>query len=227
MVLYNIHTHLHSISQFNDYYIRYIVNTYPLEFDLLRRQQPAAKVFSCGIHPWYCHNYEPQFQKLRELIETKPTIIAIGEAGIDKLKGADLETQLSVFRLQAALAEEVSKPLIIHCVKGWAEIISVKKELNAKQPWIIHGFRGGIELTRQLVKQGFKFSIGKYFDHQAIHEIPITSLFLETDDSESSIVTIYSRVATVLGLKTTELINQISSNVKSTFKLTHKTSLVN
>lgn len=227
MVLYNIHTHIHTITQINDYYIRYIVNTYPLEYNDLRRKQPSAKVFSCGIHPWYSHNPEPQIIKLKELADTEADIVAIGEAGLDKQKGPDLSIQAHVFKTQAELSEEISKPLIIHCVKAWDEIISIKNEIKPRQPWIIHGFRGKRQLARQLIQQGFKISIGKYFNPEALKEIPLTSLFLETDTSESSIVTIYKNVAAAFGIKMTELVSMINSNVRSTFKLIHKTSTVN
>lgn len=223
MVLYNIHSHLHSISQINNYAIRYIINTYPLEFDLLRRQQPSAKVFSCGIHPWFTDNADGQFSRLKELVNEQDNIVAIGEIGLDKLKGADMNTQTKIFRRQAEFAEEMSKPLIIHCVKAWAELIAVKQELKPRQRWIIHGFRGGKDLAQQLLCHGFQFSFGQNINSEAIKSIPQSSIFLETDDSPSSIYTIYSQAAKVLGLNIGELVNVVKNNVSSTFKLAAKT----
>ena len=220
MVLYNIHTHFHSISQINNYNIRYIVNTYPLEFENLKRQQPTAKVFSCGIHPWYSQNTDAQFYRLKELLSEGNNIVAVGEIGLDKLKGPGMDTQIDVFRRQAELAEEMHKPVIIHCVKAWQEIVMLKKEINPEQVWIVHGFRGGVELVKQLIDHDFRFSIGKSFNAEAVKIIPSGSLYLETDDADMSIVIIYNEIAGLLGLSVAELVVLINNNVRNTFKLT-------
>lgn len=219
MVLYDIHTHLQSFSKINGYDIEYILNTYPFDFEEVKRKQPLAHYFSCGIHPWYSENYKTQFDLLKEIVRSNSSIVAIGEIGLDKVKGLDIATQMQIFRMQAQLAEEMDKPVIIHCVKAWDELIALKRELNPPQPWVIHGYRGGLEQTKQLLKFGFYFSIGEFYNTDAIKEIPLTSLFLETDMSDISVFTIYHNVAADMGVIVTKLIDIVGKNVSNTFIL--------
>ena len=53
--------------------------------------------------------------------------IALGEIGLDKLKGPSMEVQLAVFKEQIALSEKLELPVIIHCVRAWNELVLVKK----------------------------------------------------------------------------------------------------
>lgn len=219
MKLYDIHTHLYSFSQINGYNIEYILNTYPFQFDEIKHKQPSAQYFSCGIHPWYSDDYECQFEQLKDIVRSHSNVVAIGEAGLDKLRGLDLSIQTDIFRYQALLAEEVKKPMIIHCVKAWAEIIAMRKKINPTQLWIIHGYRGGAELLEQLVKLGFGISLGEFANLETLTKIPLTSLFLETDMSDTSIYTIYQKYAEILGMSIVDMGNIIDKNVKNAFNL--------
>ena len=69
-------------------------------------------------------------------------MLAVGEAGLDKLAEAPLTLQIEVFEYQARLAEEANKPLIIHLVKAVDELLKLKQKIQPVKPWIIHGFRG-------------------------------------------------------------------------------------
>lgn len=219
MKLYDIHTHLYSFSQINGYNIEYILNTYPFQFDEIKQKQPSAQYFSCGIHPWYSDDYESQFGQLKDIVRNHSNVVAIGEAGLDKLRGLDLNTQAKIFRYQALLAEEVEKPIVIHCVKAWDELIAIRKEINPSQLWIIHGYRGGVEQLEQLIKLGFGISLGEFSNPEALKKIPLTSLFLETDMSDTSIYTIYQKYSDILGITIADMGNIVDKNVKNAFKL--------
>ena len=101
----------------------------------------TGKRISMGIHPWdISSDWREQFAKIRANA-CKENVCAIGECGLDKLKSpASEKLQQEVFRAHAMLAEEVKKPLIIHCVKGFDTIIAQHKEISPEQAWIIHGF---------------------------------------------------------------------------------------
>lgn len=139
--------------------------------------------------------------------------------GLDKLRGLDLNTQAKIFRYQALLAEEVEKPIVIHCVKAWDELIAIRKEINPSQLWIIHGYRGGVEQLEQLIKLGFGISLGEFSNPEALKKIPLTSLFLETDMSDTSIYTIYQKYSDILGITIADMGNIVDKNVKNAFKL--------
>ena len=93
--------------------------------------------------------------KLVEKVSTDPEIIAIGEAGFDKLRGPASELQAEVFEKQVEISERLRKPLIIHCVSAWDEVLAMQKSLKPSMPWMIHGFRGKLRQAEQLISKGF------------------------------------------------------------------------
>ena len=161
---------------------------------------PKKKPISIGLHPWHAklENLELQLKYLRVLAR-QPNVKLIGECGLDALKGDSLENQLLIFEQQIVLAEELKKPLIIHCVKRFAELIALKEKLKVKVPMIIHGFNKNKELGFQLLDKGFLLSFGAAVlkeDSGASELVKQTgNFFLETDDSETSIEEIYRTVA--------------------------------
>lgn len=150
---------------------------------------------SVGIHPW-----ETDRADRSGLVESlyrearRPNVAAIGEAGLDKLRGGSMEKQLELFERHVELSERVGKPLIIHCVKAWEELLQAKRRAQPRQPWGIHGFRGGAELARQLVAHGFYISLGEHFNREAARAIPSDRLLVETDESRMSIADITKRI---------------------------------
>ena len=205
---FNIHTHVsvHPESE--------ILSLAPEELSTDNRSSYA----SVGIHPWTLtkENADIQWEALRESIKDK-RIVAIGECGLDKLKGSSMELQTAVFKQEAALAEDSSLPLIIHCVKAFNELIQLKKEISPCQPWIIHGFRGKLPLALDCIRHGFYLSIGSHFQENTLKAIPLDRLFIETDESEESIESIYQRIAEIKGISQQELLEAINKNVREVF----------
>ncbi len=215
MDLYDIHTYNLVSDDSDDPYHSYILNVFPLGFEDAVGSYPKC-YFTCGIHPWHSEDAEAQLQYLEE-IASNPHIVAIGEAGLDKLKGPELGIQKQVFERHILLSEKLKKPLIVHCVKAWEELIALYKHYQPTQPWIIHGFRGKPELTKQLVKLGFKFTIGAKFRPEGLRLIPLDVLFCETDESEFSIEEVYEAIAEALKLDFEDFVAVIAQNVKSVF----------
>ena len=205
---FNIHTHVsvHPESE--------ILSLAPEELSTDNRSFYA----SVGIHPWTLteENANIQWKALCESIKDK-RIVAIGECGLDKLKGPSMELQTAVFKQEAALAEDSSLPLIIHCVKAFNELIQLKKEISPRQSWIIHGFRGKLPLALDCIRHGFYLSIGSHFQENTLKVIPLDRLFIETDESEESIESIYQRIAEIKGISQQELLEAINKNVREVF----------
>jgi TatD DNase family protein len=181
--------------------------------------------YSIGLHPWYLEKEfkEQDFQDL-EILSNSPQIIAIGEIGLDRMIETDFNLQIEMFERQLLLAEKVNKPVLIHCVKAFSEIISVKKRLKPRINMIIHGFNQNEQILVQLLKHNFFLSIGEAVLNpnsnaaMLIQQIPIECLFLETDDSNVSIKEIYQESAKILKISENELINQINQNFDRIFK---------
>lgn len=221
MDLYDIHTHDALTSESDDDVpqrgITYILNVYPLGFEYAK-DSDECDWFSCGVHPWYSEDAEPQLKFLKE-IAGDPRIVAIGEAGFDKLKGPSLDIQQKIFEQQIELSEQLRKPLIIHCVKAWDKLLHLHKVYNPKQTWIIHDYKGKPELTRQLLTHGFMFSIGEKYNEESLKLIPLDRLFCETDDADTGIEEIYADVAESLAITVDKLALHIENNIRRIFPL--------
>lgn len=166
-----------------------------------------ATYFSAGLHPWFLNadNFERDFNTLSELAKHS-RVFAVGECGLDRLKGSDIAFQTTIFEAHIRLAESVSKPVVIHCVKAFNNIIALKKRLKPQIPLIIHGFNQNQTILAELIKNDFHISIGAKVVHLnshavvAVKSIPIERLFLETDDIEMDITTVYEKVAELKGM---------------------------
>ena len=119
------------------------------------------QLYSLGLHPWFLtqDNFKNDFEKLSQVVENQ-SIIALGECGLDKLKGENINFQTEAFTAQIRLAESIKKPVIIHCVRAHNEVIALKKLLKSTVPMIIHGFNQKPTILKQLLENGFYISIG-------------------------------------------------------------------
>jgi TatD DNase family protein len=184
--------------------------------------------YSIGIHPWFLNDISADEQLgIIEKVAENQLIYAIGEAGFDKLKGPSLDLQTRIFEAQVRISENTGKPMIIHCVKAWDELLAARKTSKAKMPWLIHGFRGSPELALQLISRDIYLSF--WFDFvmrpesaELLHSLPHDRIFLETDGSETSIEDIYRKVASDIHVTVNELKDIILGNFNALF---HRTSV--
>jgi TatD DNase family protein len=183
----------------------------------------SAAAFTAGIHPWYLNedNRKQLLEYVRK-VSVNPDLIAFGEAGFDKLRGPAMEIQRTTFEEQVHLACEIEKPLFIHCVRAWDELMSVHKNLRPSTTWMVHGFRGKKELVSQLLTRGMYISL--WFDFvlrpesaELLRFIPKNRIFLETDGADVEIKDIYGKVAADLEISEDELKSIIFSNYKELF----------
>jgi TatD DNase family protein len=218
MIFLNLHTHKYT----NQDNVIEIVNQYPQEFD------ETIPNYSIGIHPWYI--VEDRIDIDLQIIESKlknESCIAIGECGLDKRIEIPMALQQMVFEKQLALAEIYQKPVIIHCVGAFQEIIAIKKKLNISVPMVIHGFSKNIEMANQLVKNGFYLSFGKSLfqinDMDSVfYSVPNDRIFLETDTIDKDIKAVYELAAKHRNIELEEMIAIISSNYNSIFNKINK-----
>lgn len=160
---------------------------------------PAEGYYSIGIHPWSSGSVNSTDDVIAELKTkiSKENVVAIGEAGLDRLRGADMKRQTELFTAQALLAEQLAKPLVIHCVKAFDLLMSLKKKLNPEQIWIVHGFRGKPETARQLLDAGISLSFGEKFNPEALRIVDDNRLYTETDESQTDIDSIRAKITKI------------------------------
>ncbi len=173
---------------------------------------------SLSIHPWQLteENCEAQWQWLCKNLHGAG-VVAIGEVGLDKCADVSFDLQLRQFRRVVALSEECDLPLILHVVKASNEILRLRKEVNARQPWIIHGFRGKRPLAEEYLRHGLYLSFGEHFQTEALRAVPQERVLLETDESALPIETVYDRVASELQLSPASLQSCVEQNVQKLF----------
>lgn len=191
-----------------------IVN-YPFECPF----HPAkGQYYSTGIHPWSLKAPmpEPAWQRLEEQC-ADCRMLAVGEAGIDKLAKAPLPLQIEAFKRQAQIAERHERPLIVHCVRAMEELLAVRRELRPRQPWVWHGFRGKAQQAAQLLKAGFFLSFGERYAEDALAMMPPERLFLETDESRLPIGDILQNAACVRSIPAEELQKIVRKNIQNVF----------
>lgn len=187
--------------------------------DCMRTDFKEARYLSAGIHPWYLteEDMNSQLQWLDKLLETDSRLLALGEAGLDKVCSTPFALQLKAFQEVINRSERYEQPLFIHCVKASGELIALKKEFHPRQPWIIHGFRGKKELALTYLRCGFYLSFGRYFHPEAVEATPSERLLLETDEASLSVKEVYMQVAEVRKVSLNQLEECIDENINFLF----------
>ncbi len=194
-----------------------LVNQYPWKFDA------SIPTYSIGIHPWYIE--ATRLEKDLQCIDNKlslPECLALGECGLDKRIEIPMDLQTTVFLKQIVLAEKYQKPIVLHLVAAFDELIAIKKELNIVVPMIVHGFSKNEQIAKQLLDKGFYLSFGKYLLRnpelkEVFQAVPNDRFFLETDTVDETIEEVYALAATYKGMTLDALQKQIAVNFESVF----------
>lgn len=213
MKFYNLHTHNFT----NNPDVFELVNQYPWEFD------DSIPNYSVGIHPWYID--ENRLATDLQVIEEKLKLsecLALGECGLDKRIEVPMALQIEVFEKQIALAEKYQKPLVLHLVAAFDELIEIKKRLKISVPIVIHGFSKNEQLAKQLIDNGFYLSFGKYLLRNKEMEtvfksIPNDKFFLETDTIEETLEEVYQKAALCKTISLEELQKMVEMNWEKVF----------
>ena len=182
--------------------------------------------YSYGIHPWSLDSADFQMETALQSLEEKvklPNVVALGEAGLDKMHKATFERQIELFERQIELSEALQKPMILHDVRSHNEIIALRKKHKAQQPWIVHGFSGTEQDIKQLIGQGIYLSVGESLLHperkiyKSFKFIDLDFLFLETDMAEFGVEKVYETAAKLLETDIVTLQKQIFTNFARLF----------
>lgn len=213
-MLYNIHTHSGNQNT-GSFCIKNVHENFSLDL--------SGKSVSMGLHPWYIQTdtFEQQFLELKNNI-TQPGVLAIGECGLDKISHTDWDLQLMAFQRQVSLAEEMGKPLIIHCVKAFQEVLAHLRQV--KVPVIFHGINNKFSRIQPVINAGYFLSFGKSLLCQdelmleTFRKTPLEQVFLETDDLQSDISEIYKLAAQIRQISEREIVLQLEKNFSNVFR---------
>jgi TatD DNase family protein len=183
-----------------------------------------GELYSVGLHPWHVlDNTLVSDLKLVELAANDTQVLAIGETGLDKKIDIPIDIQFQAFELQTDIAKKAGKPMIIHCVRAYNEIVELKNKSCHKNPWLIHWFNASEQMGLQLIKHGFYLSFGHMLfaeeskAYKAFPHIPLEYLFFETDDAGYEIDEVYLRASDMLSIPLEELEARIEKNFENFF----------
>lgn len=197
----NLHTHQFS----KDSEVIEVVNQYPWAYDA------SIPNYSIGIHPWFIdeNRLAADLDCIAEKLQLAPCL-ALGECGLDKRIDIPMAVQMSVFRKQLEIAMQTHKPIVLHCVAAYDEVIAIKKEMKIANPMIVHGFSKNKQVAQSLLNNGFYLSFGKYLVRNPEMEkvlkfVPENQILLETDTIEESIYQVYEKAAAVKGISVAEM----------------------
>ena len=115
-------------------------------------------LISTGQHPLYPKNSIPQARVVYLLEQNK--LFAIGEIGLDK-RCADFEWQKQTLQSHLDIAHQFNKPVIIHCVGYYHELLRLIKRNFPKLTYILHRFYGSLEMVKEFGKLNTIFSLHK------------------------------------------------------------------
>ena len=81
-------------------------------------QTHAQTIDTVGIHPW-----QALVGDLAEVERLAPSADAVGEIGLDYACDIPREEQMAIFRAQLTLAERLEKPIVLHCVRAFEDVM--------------------------------------------------------------------------------------------------------
>ena len=121
-----------------------------------------------------------------EQLLAHPQVVAVGECGLDRMRGADMAVQEEVLTRQLRWAEQYRLPVTLHVVRAFDRLLYLRRKFSPTTQWTVHGFRGKPALARQLLQAGFHLSFGKHYHPESYALTPPDCRREETDEEEEN-----------------------------------------
>ncbi len=140
----------------SDFHTHHLPSDTGVRVLLSATEKHPGTLTSLEIHPWHLpEKYTPGFYRITEKIAH---FQALGEVGLDKLRGPDLATQQKFLNEFLQIASETDKPVVFHSVRCSQEIFAMLKKFNLSRV-MFHGFCGSPELLDELWKRNITVSV--------------------------------------------------------------------
>ena len=190
------------------------------DFHAHRPKSAARTLVSCGaeelsryplasleLHPWKLPDrYEPLAPGFRAALNQAA---ALGEIGLDRLRGPSLAVQQRYLEELLVLASELRKPVVIHCVRATEELLGTLNRFPGLRV-LFHGFRGNPERLARLREHGLFVSLGRAALNDAalveyLRFSGLGGIGFETDETPEPVELVLENAAEKLGLPYAEL----------------------
>lgn len=148
-----------------------------------------------GCHPYDAADVTEELMgEWEKLIEENEKIVAVGECGLDYVKGkVDPEVQKKAFRMQLQLAQKTGLPVIVHNRGADDDCLAILDEFNGSDgnPQIyavFHCYGSNVEFARKVWYRGHLTSFTGIITYpnaeelqKVVDEAPMNSFMVETD----------------------------------------------
>lgn len=214
-----------------------------------------------GLHPMYVksnHKIESikhkeeifNYEKYLELAKNKK-VVAIGEIGLDYHHfddNSNLQMNASVKEIKKKqkdvlqefikLANEVKKPLVLHCWDAYDDLLKILKKNSVKKCGVVHSFVGSWKTAQKFINLGYKIGLNGIITYsesydKLIKNIDLKNILIETDcpylspkplerDSRNepeNVKYIAQKIAEVKEIKIDEVEKVTTINAKKLFRI--------
>jgi TatD DNase family protein len=144
-----------------------------------------------GIHPYYAATVTPEALDELRAMARAPSVVAIGEIGLDYFKYNDTPrvVQAKGFRSQLELAAELALPVVIHNRESTDDLCAILDEYHTRLPGgVMHCFAGDAAFVDRTLSWGFHISFAGNVTfpkavelRDAARLVPLDKLLVETD----------------------------------------------
>lgn len=155
---------------------------------------------SLEFHPW---DLPEKYTGLPEEFSRKlKQCCALGEIGLDRLRGPELPVQLRYLEELLDLAQREHKPVVFHCVRCFPELIRLAESFSVVK--LMHGFRGNCRLLDELRSKNWFVSFRKLENADVIAALKrdgLAKIGFETDaDVDLTIEDVVAQAQRVLDM---------------------------
>ncbi len=142
-----------------------------------------------GLHPTHVEDENLDYQKYLALGKKSKKVVAVGETGLDYYRIKNPESRIKqkeLFLSHLKLAQELDKPLILHCREAYDEMFEMLHASSSKLQGVVHCFSGNNQQAKQYLDLGlylgFTGIITYSSDYDAIiRDMPLQKILIETD----------------------------------------------
>ena len=100
-----------------------------------------------------------------------------------------MERQVAVLRVHLGIANELDRPLSLHCLKAWGTLLDeLRRGPLPRRGFLLHSYGGPAEIVPELARLGGYFGFPGYFLHErkrrqaeVFRGVPPGRLLVETD----------------------------------------------
>jgi TatD DNase family protein len=155
-----------------------------------RIARETGGIAALGVHPWSDVDASTLDRCLRDLRRRSPDVI--GEIGLDALHARDADVrqrQRRSFRAQLDLARELERPVVLHCVRAYPEMLAIlRRDGLPRAGGIVHAWSGPADAIEGALALGLYVAFGPLIlrdrarkARASVRRVPLDRLLLETD----------------------------------------------